>query len=173
MFPKQADRNHLHHEHTFAPIETSWNVDQRYRDVVATTPKRRPWRTRFATAAELHSSTDHVHRSARGGVPDARSIDAVPGTCRTSRVRKRSECAPLVELASGLEWLFSELPRDTHPNIGQCSRCAHMRLIQSDRGATFYLCGMSKLDARFPKYPRLPVNDCSGFTDRSPWMSSH
>jgi len=38
-----------------------------------------------------------------------------------------------------------------------------MRLIESDRGSAFYLCGLSATDARFPKYPRLPVLRCAGY----------
>ena len=33
----------------------------------------------------------------------------------------------------------------------------------SDRGSVFYLCELSKVDARFPKYPRLPVLRCAGY----------
>ena len=38
-----------------------------------------------------------------------------------------------------------------------------MRLIKSDRGATFYLCQRSASDASLPKYPRLPVIQCRGY----------
>jgi len=48
---------------------------------------------------------------------------------------------------------------------GLCSSCLHVRLIRSDRGATFYLCQLSATDPRFPKYPRLPVLTCSGFEE--------
>jgi hypothetical protein len=47
--------------------------------------------------------------------------------------------------------------------------------VTSGRGSTFWLCGLSASDARFPKYPRLPVVACAGFApdpdgegDRSP-----
>lgn len=46
---------------------------------------------------------------------------------------------------------------------GLCSRCRFMRVMKSDRGAAFYLCERSTTDAAFPKYPRLPVLQCSGF----------
>src|SRR5262245_55361861 len=49
--------------------------------------------------------------------------------------------------------------------IGVCADCRHKRLIQSDRGSTFYLCNRSITDASFPKYPRLPVIQCSGYED--------
>ena len=48
-------------------------------------------------------------------------------------------------------------------SIGLCASCRHMRLIKSDRDATFYFCQRSATDPKFPKYPRLPVLECSGF----------
>jgi hypothetical protein len=38
-----------------------------------------------------------------------------------------------------------------------------MRLVESGRGSRFYLCGRSRTDARFPRYPRLPVLRCAGY----------
>ena len=46
---------------------------------------------------------------------------------------------------------------------GICNGCRHVRVIENDRGSKFYWCGRSKTDARFPKYPRLPVLRCVGF----------
>ncbi len=52
----------------------------------------------------------------------------------------------------------------TEPSrIGLCANCQHMRQITSDRGSTFYLCQRSATDLKFPKYPRLPVIECSGY----------
>ena len=48
--------------------------------------------------------------------------------------------------------------------IGLCLDCEHARRIESDRGATFYLCELAKVDAWFRKYPALPVLVCKGFT---------
>lgn len=53
-----------------------------------------------------------------------------------------------------------------NPRIGQCATCVHSREIRSDRGSVFYQCGLSASDARFPKYPRLPVLACSGYQAR-------
>jgi len=47
--------------------------------------------------------------------------------------------------------------------VGLCTACAHARVVVSGRGSTFWLCGLSATDARFPKYPQLPVTRCSGF----------
>ena len=46
---------------------------------------------------------------------------------------------------------------------GLCATCRHMRLIRSDRGSVFYVCGLSATDPRFKKYPALPVLACSGY----------
>jgi hypothetical protein len=47
--------------------------------------------------------------------------------------------------------------------VGLCADCRLARIIQSDRGSTFYLCQQSLTDPSFPKYPRLPVLSCSGY----------
>ena len=47
---------------------------------------------------------------------------------------------------------------------GLCARCANVKIVDSARGSRFYLCLLSATDPRFPKYPRLPVLRCSGFT---------
>ncbi|WP_320669885.1 hypothetical protein [Patulibacter defluvii] len=47
--------------------------------------------------------------------------------------------------------------------FGLCDRCLHQRLIRNTRGSTFSLCGRSKTDDRFPRYPRMPVQACPGF----------
>jgi hypothetical protein len=46
---------------------------------------------------------------------------------------------------------------------GLCAACANALVIRSDRGARFYLCRLAATDARFPKYPTLPVRRCEGF----------
>ena len=48
--------------------------------------------------------------------------------------------------------------------VGLCTRCVFMRRVPSSRGTTFYRCERSTFDVRFPKYPRLPVVACVGFT---------
>jgi len=49
------------------------------------------------------------------------------------------------------------------PLVGLCATCAHGQRVTSARGSTFWRCGLSERDARFPKYPRLPVLACEGF----------
>ena len=48
------------------------------------------------------------------------------------------------------------------PRIGLCSRCAHAHVVTTPR-SRFWLCGLSRTDARFARYPRLPIASCEGF----------
>jgi len=50
---------------------------------------------------------------------------------------------------------------------GVCASCAHCEIIQSSRGSTFYRCKLSDTDPRFPKYPKLPVIECSGWSEKT------
>jgi hypothetical protein len=47
--------------------------------------------------------------------------------------------------------------------VGLCAECAHARVVLSGRGSSFWLCRLSEVDARFRKYPRLPVVECDGY----------
>jgi hypothetical protein len=49
------------------------------------------------------------------------------------------------------------------PPPGLCGACRHARVISTQRGSRFWLCGRSTTDARFPRYPALPVRACTGF----------
>ena len=57
-----------------------------------------------------------------------------------------------------------ELP----PGVGLCGICAHVTVIRSPRGSAFYLCRLSSVDSRFPRYPPLPVLACPGFSRAGP-----
>jgi hypothetical protein len=47
---------------------------------------------------------------------------------------------------------------------GLCEKCAHQRLVHNTRGSTFSLCERSRSEPEaFPRYPPLPVLECSGF----------
>ena len=54
--------------------------------------------------------------------------------------------------------------------VGLCVTCTFVRRVENRRGSVFYLCDRSREDARFPKYPPLPVLTCPGFVeaDRPP-----
>jgi hypothetical protein len=49
---------------------------------------------------------------------------------------------------------------------GLCTDCVHARAVESARGSVFILCNLSLTDPRFPKYPRLPVLSCDGYTKK-------
>ena len=49
-------------------------------------------------------------------------------------------------------------------DVGLCETCAHVQVVISARQKTFYLCRLSASDARFPKYPSLPVRACDGYS---------
>ncbi len=51
-------------------------------------------------------------------------------------------------------------------HLGLCADCLHARLITSDRGSQFLFCQLSQFDPNFPKYPRLPVLQCSGYSKK-------
>jgi hypothetical protein len=46
---------------------------------------------------------------------------------------------------------------------GLCPGCAHVRILESDKGSRFFLCELSNEDGRFSKYPPQPVLRCAGF----------
>ena len=46
---------------------------------------------------------------------------------------------------------------------GLCETCHHVRRVVSGKGSTFIMCERSKTDARFRKYPPLPVMRCPGY----------
>ncbi len=50
---------------------------------------------------------------------------------------------------------------------GLCERCRWARVVRTPR-SEFRLCLRSRDDARFPRYPRLPVLECAGFTELPP-----
>ncbi|MBI3855795.1 MAG: hypothetical protein HY293_08915 [Planctomycetes bacterium] len=45
---------------------------------------------------------------------------------------------------------------------GLCATCRHAKETRNDRGSVFLFCRKSESDARFPKYPPLPVTRCAG-----------
>lgn len=55
----------------------------------------------------------------------------------------------------------------TDPEAGLCASCRHARRIRNRRGSTFFLCGRSRTDDRFARYPRLPVLRCVGHEEET------
>ncbi|HEY8120817.1 MAG TPA: hypothetical protein VII78_05820 [Myxococcota bacterium] len=46
--------------------------------------------------------------------------------------------------------------------VGLCAECAHARVQRSARGSEFWRCGRADDEARYRKYPPLPVRECAG-----------
>lgn len=53
-------------------------------------------------------------------------------------------------------------------SVGLCSVCRHHRVTGNRRGSRFYLCELAKTDARFRRYPPLPMMKCPGFEQGEP-----
>ncbi len=53
---------------------------------------------------------------------------------------------------------------ETKLEQGLCPHCAFKREIRNDRGSLFTMCLRSFEEKEYPKYPRLPVLACKGFT---------
>jgi hypothetical protein len=54
----------------------------------------------------------------------------------------------------------------SRPPAGLCDRCRHQRIVENTRGSSFSLCELSRTNPDFPRYPRLPVESCAGFSAR-------
>jgi hypothetical protein len=47
--------------------------------------------------------------------------------------------------------------------LGLCGSCAEAERTGNVRGSEFILCGLSRTDPSFPRYPGLPVTQCPGY----------
>ena len=54
-------------------------------------------------------------------------------------------------------------PRPYSPPAGLCESCANVKIVETRKGSRFYLCTLSEVDPRFPKYPGIPVLRCVGY----------
>ncbi|HXR31714.1 MAG TPA: hypothetical protein VN752_11300 [Solirubrobacterales bacterium] len=52
------------------------------------------------------------------------------------------------------------------PPAGLCDSCVHQQLVPNTRGSVFSLCLRSRVDLRYPRYPRIPVAACPGHEAR-------
>jgi hypothetical protein len=59
-----------------------------------------------------------------------------------------------------------ESSSSVNPRLGLCADCLHARLIESSKGSQFLLCQLSQSDPSFPKYPRLPILACTGYSQK-------
>ena len=51
------------------------------------------------------------------------------------------------------------------PPPGLCESCRNVKVVETRKGSRFYLCTLSDVDPRFPKYPRIPVLRCAGYVE--------
>ena len=98
-------------------------------------------------------------RSAAGGSssnPDFQTIDNLNWQRRTG------PCELWVAYACPMNERRDESMR----SVGLCAACVNVRVVESAKGSVFVLCELSKTDARFSKYPRLPVLRCVGYSPK-------
>jgi hypothetical protein len=50
---------------------------------------------------------------------------------------------------------------------GLCGTCAHAIIRPTRRGTVYLRCALAASDGRYPKYPRLPKQDCAGYETSS------
>jgi uncharacterized protein (TIGR00290 family) len=68
-------------------------------------------------------------------------------------------------------FIFADvLPDSPADNLkaGLCATCVNAKVITSDRGSVFFRCMVSDKNSAFPKYPRLPVFNCSAWKRSEP-----
>jgi hypothetical protein len=63
---------------------------------------------------------------------------------------------------------YTQASRVNTADVGLCEHCEHTKRVESARGSAFRLCLLHDRDARFAKYPRLPVLQCVGYMRRAP-----
>lgn len=55
------------------------------------------------------------------------------------------------------------------PPEGLCATCRHCRRVPHPRGGRGYVyCAVSETNPDFPRYPRLPVFQCTGYEPAKP-----
>jgi hypothetical protein len=50
-------------------------------------------------------------------------------------------------------------------HIGLCLNCEYARRVKAKESGVYFLCERSLTDPTFPKYPRLPVRQCTGYAN--------
>jgi uncharacterized protein YciI len=58
---------------------------------------------------------------------------------------------------------MSRLATSAEQELGLCLACRWKRTVTTRRGSMFYRCARAETDARFPRYPPLPVRSCDGY----------
>ena len=53
-------------------------------------------------------------------------------------------------------------------NVGLCADCRFSNVQRSERGSEFWRCRRADTDERFPRYPPLPIRECTGYEASDP-----
>jgi hypothetical protein len=53
------------------------------------------------------------------------------------------------------------------PEGGLCTDCHSVRVLVTGKGSRFFYCLRSEVDAHYPRYPRVPVQQCAGYESKS------
>jgi hypothetical protein len=146
-----------------------------------TRPGDEPARHGQAEAQDAGDGHDDAERRQVGPVARAHLVDRLPGQPRDRdredhRQRGQAERDPdplAVRPQEGQQ--AGERPHFTKDSVGAvqrlgaglCDHCVNQRIVTTTRESAFSLCEKSREDARFPKYPRIPVGACPGFTRRA------
>jgi hypothetical protein len=51
-------------------------------------------------------------------------------------------------------------------DAGLCAGCSHAKVNETRRGTAYLRCLRAEWDGQMSRYPRLPVQACSGYEDR-------
>ena len=111
----------------------------------------------------------------RGPVEDASDDLVTHELCHVWQMQHHPLAMPLSYLYRGYRdnpheveaRAAAEATRTAPMRFGLCDECRHQRLVQSGRGSMFTMCLLARTDPTFPKYPRVPVVECSGFDRRT------
>jgi hypothetical protein len=106
----------------------------------------------------------------RGPVEEASDDLVTHELCHVWQMQHHPVAMPLSYLYRGYRDNPNEVQarataETTRPAIafGLCDDCRHQRLVRTGRGSVFSMCLLARTDPTFPKYPRVPVTECTGY----------
>jgi hypothetical protein len=110
----------------------------------------------------------------RGPVEEASDDLVTHELCHVWQMQHHPVAMPLSYLYRGYRDNPNEVQaraaaETTRPAIafGLCDDCRHQRLVRTGRGSVFSMCLLARTDPNFPKYPRVPVTECTGYDPRT------
>ena len=137
-------------------VEFHERQDRRYAEAARDASERHGKPVLVATEL-VYADRAYGNAGPRGG-PRGR-----PAVLSERAPRGRPRCAPWSSMSSSGDARRLSRAR----RVGLCARCRHARAQTTTRGSTFWRCLRAETDARFVRYPALPVRDCPGFDERA------